>query len=82
MKVFAPESVRAEVELFWVIPVTLALMIELIVTPPEPLPELVIVPIFCTVVGEIVMPLAVVPSFLRIRLPVPVMPPETVMFPF
>ena len=53
-------------------------MAELINTLPDPLPELVIVPPLLTVFVEIVMPLAPVLLFLRVRLPVPVMPPEWV----
>ena len=56
----------------------------LIDTLPDPLPELVIVPLLLTpmVALESVMALAVEPSFLKIRLPVPVMPVlETVMVP-
>jgi hypothetical protein len=45
VKVLAPERVSAEVELFWMTPVTLVLMTALIVTPPEPVPELVMVPV-------------------------------------
>jgi hypothetical protein len=54
----------------------------LIVTLPVPLPELVIVPVLLAEAVEIVMPLEVLPSFLRVRLPVPVMPLETVKVPF
>ena len=80
--VVAPERVRLEVELFWLTPVTLVPMGALIDTLPVPLPELVIVPVLLAEAVEIVMPLAVEPSFLRIRLPVPVMPPERVRVPF
>ena len=45
---------------------------------PLPLPELVIVPVWFTAVVDSVMPLAVVVLLLRVRLPVPVVPPETV----
>lgn len=50
----------------------------LIVTLPVPLPELVIVPVLFTEAVEIVMPLAPVLLFLKVRSPVPVMPPEWV----
>jgi hypothetical protein len=45
VNVFAPLKVSADVELFWMTPVTLVLMTALIVTPPEPVPELVMVPV-------------------------------------
>ena len=73
---------RVEVALFWTTRVTLVPMAEEINTPPDPLPELVIVPVLLTVFVEIVMPLAVDPSFLSVRLPLPVMLPETVKAPF
>ena len=79
-KVFAPERVRAEVELFCVTPVTLVPMTELIKTLPVPLPELVIVPVLLAELPEIVMPFAVALSLLMTRLPVPVMPPVTDRF--
>ena len=70
-------TVRFEVELFCVMRLTFDPTPPLINTLPEPLPELVIVPVLFTVL-EIVMPLAPVLLFLRVRLPVPVMPPEWV----
>ena len=70
------EIVKPEVELFWVMPVTFDPTPPLINTLPVPLPELVIVPVLLTEAVEIVMPLAVAPLFLRVRLPVPVIPPE------
>ena len=82
VKVFAPDSVRVEVALSWTTPVTLVPMGALIKTLPVPLPELVIVPVLLTDAVEIVTPLAVEPSFLKIRLPVPMMPPVRVMVPF
>ena len=65
--------------LFCVTPVTLAPMTELIRFEPVPVPELVTVPTLLTVPlgrplevpGSSVIPLAVALSFLRIRLPVP-----------
>ena len=63
-------------------PVTFDPTPPLIKTLPDPLPELVIVPVLFADAVEIVIPLAVDPSFLRIRLPLPVMPPETVRVPF
>ena len=59
---------------------TLVPIIELRVTLPLPLPELVIVPVWFAVAT--VMPLAVLPSFLRIKLPFPDMPPDTDRVPF
>ena len=82
VKVFAPDSLRVEVALSWTTPVTLVPMGALIKTLPVPLPELVIVPVLLTDAVEIVVPLAVEPSFLKIRLPVPVMPPVRVNVPF
>ena len=84
VKVFAPDRVRVVFALSWITPVTLVPMGALIDTLPAPLPELVMVPVLLTpmVALEIVMPLAVDPSFLKIRLPVPMMPPVRVMVPF
>ena len=83
VKVLLFERMRSEVELSWITPpVTPVPMTEDIMTLPVPLPELVIVPVLFADVVEIVMPLAVLPLFLSVRLPVPVMPPETVMAPF
>jgi len=75
------EMVSAEVVLFCVMPVTLEPTPPVMDTLPELLPELVIVPVLFTVVVESVMPLAVDPLFFKIKLPVPVTPPETVKVP-
>ena len=80
--VLVPLRVRADVALFCVMFVTFDPTPPLIVTLPVPLPELVIVPVLLAEAVEIVMPLEVLPSFLRVRLPVPVMPLETVKVPF
>jgi len=69
-------TVRFEVELFCVMRLTFEPTPPLIETLPDPLPELVIVPVLLPEAVEIVMPLAVAPLFLRVRLPVPVIPPE------
>ena len=69
---------KPEDELFWVMPVTFDPMPPLINTLPVPVPLLVIVPVLLTASVEIVMPLAKVLLFLKVRLPVPVMPPEWV----
>ncbi len=77
-KVFTPESVSCEVELFSTAPVTLVSMTALTRTEPLPLPELVTVPTLLTAAVEIVMPLARVLLLFSTRLPVPETPPETV----
>ena len=59
-------------------PVTFDPTPPLIRTLPLPLPELVMVPVLLTVFVEIVIPLAVELLFFRVRLPLPVMPPEWV----
>ena len=71
------EIVKPEVELFWVMPVTFEPTPPLIKTL-DPVPLLVIVPVLLTVFVEIVMPLAPALLFLKVRLPVPLMPPEWV----
>jgi len=76
-----PLSVSEEVALFCVRPFTFVPIAALIVTPPVPLPEFVIVPVLLMVVMDSVMPLAVEPSFFKVRLPVPLKPPETVKLP-
>jgi len=74
-------SESIEVELFCVIPVTFVPIAMLIFTEPVPLPEFVIVPVLFTVVVDRVMPSVVDPLLFKIRLPVPVTPPETVRLP-
>ena len=59
-------------------PVTLVPMIALIVEPPAPLPELVIVPVLLIDVPDKVMPAAVALLLLSTRLPVPLAPPDNV----
>ena len=75
------EMVSPEVVLFCVMPVTLDPTPPVMDTVPLPAPELVIVPVLFTVVVESVMPLAVDPSFFKIKWPVPLTPPETVRLP-
>ena len=72
-----PLRVRADVALFCVMFVTFEPTPPLIVTLPVPLPELVIVPVLFTEAVEIVMPLAVELLLLRVKSPVPVIPPVT-----
>ena len=67
-----------EVALLWVRPVTAAPMFALISTLPELVPELVMVPVLLIDVVDRVIPAAVALLLLRIRLPAPVTPPETV----
>ena len=74
----APLTVSAEVVLFSVMPVTLEPTAALISVEPVPLPELVMVPTLFTAVVESVMPLASELLLLRIKLPVPVTPPDNV----
>src|SRR6266404_5784328 len=59
-------------------PVTLVPITALMSVEPVPLPELVIVPVLLRVVPDTVIPLAVALLFLRVRLPVPVVPPDRV----
>lgn len=74
-----PDRVRLEVVLFWMIPVTLEPRGAEIVTEFVPvLPLLVIVPMLLIDETERVMPPLKEPLLLSTRLPVPVMPPETV----
>ncbi len=61
--------------------VTFVPITEEMVTPPEPLPELVIVPEWFADAVEIVIPLAVELLLLKIRFPEPVMLPLTVRMP-
>ena len=74
----APERIKIEVELFWIMPVTLVSMTALMAVVPEPVPELVIVPVLLTLVVERVIPEAIALLLLSTRLPVPVTPPDTV----
>lgn len=76
--VLTPLRVRKLVALFCVTPVTLAPKGALMTVEPEPEPELVRVPVLFTAVVERVRPPAMALSLLRMRLPVPVTPPETV----
>ena len=78
-KVFAPERVKLEVELFWTTPVTLEPITVLIESEPVPVPELVIVPMWLSGVVETVIALAVELLLLSIKFPVVLaVPPETV----
>jgi len=77
--VFTAESVNPEVLLFSVTPVTFVPITALIVVVPAPVPEFVIVPpLFRLVVEAVIAP---PPLALKIRLPVPVTPPESVTVP-
>ena len=78
VKVFTPESIRLEVAEFSITPVTFVPMIAEIVLSPAPEPELVIVPMWLTEVVERVIPAASELLLFKIKLPVPVVPPETV----
>ena len=73
--------VRDELALFCVTPVTLVPMAALIVAPPEPPPELVIVPLWLTFVPLREMPLVELPLLFKIKLPTPVTLLETVKLP-
>ena len=73
-----PLTVSVEVVLFSMTPVTFDPTPKLISTAAVPAPELVMVPTLLTAAVEMVMPLAAVLSFFRIRFPVPVTPPERV----
>ena len=74
----ALEIVRAEFALFWIRPVTFEPMAADIVVPPIPVPEFVIVPVLLIAVVDSVTPASVALSFFKIRLPVPVAPPDSV----
>lgn len=76
VKVLTPDKVNCDVALFWMTPVTLVPMTELMVVVPLPAPELVIVPILLIETVERVVVLVFV--VLIITLPVPVMPPDNV----
>ena len=73
LKVLTPERVNEDVVLFWMTPVTLAPMTELIAVAPAPAPELVIEPALFTDTVERVMTPA--PVAFNVTLPIPVMPP-------
>jgi len=70
-----------EVVLFSVMAVTFVPTPPLMRTAPAAVPELVIVPVLFKLVVEIVIPFAVALLLLRTRLPVPLMPPDTVNNP-
>ena len=74
LTVSKPLVVNADVVLFSVMPVTLLPILALISELPEPVPELVMVPVLFTSFVDNVMPLADVLLFFRIKLPVPVTP--------
>ena len=59
--------------------VTFASTLALISVVPELVPEFVMVPVLFTSFVESVMPLAAELLLLRIRLPVPLIPPESVI---
>ena len=73
-----PLTVIAEVALFSVMAVTFASTLALISAVPELVPELVTVPVMFTSFVESVMPLAAELLFLRVRFPLPLMPPDIV----
>ena len=75
---FTPLKVKKLVALFCVTPVTLAPSPALMSVEPVPVPEFVMVPVLLMAVVERVMPLAKELLLLRIKFPVPVMPPDTV----
>ena len=70
LKSLAAERVSAEPVLFWVTPVTVYPILELMSVLPVLVPELVIVPTMFTP-PEIVIPLVIALLFLRIRFPMP-----------
>ena len=77
--VLTPESVSPEVELFCTTPVTLVPITALISELPEPVPELVMVPILLTALVDTVMPLTILLLLFKMRLPaVFATPPERV----
>lgn len=76
VKVLAPERVNCEVALFWITPVTLAPMTELIVTGPfAPLPAFVTVPVLLIAPVENVRLVPMAELLIIVRLLVPVTPP-------
>ena len=78
VKVLTPDRSNSEVALFSTTPVTLAPITALINVEPAPVPELVIVPALLTEVVESVRPEAIELLLFSTRLPVPIIPPETV----
>ena len=79
--VFVPPRVSAEVELFWVMPVTFAPMTLSIDTEAAPAPAFVIEPVLLIDVVERVMPVPLELLALSVRSPVPVIPPVRVVEP-
>lgn len=67
-----------ELALFSVTPVTLEPITALMIVEPEPVPEFVTVPVLFTLVVERVIPASVELLLFSMRLPVPVVPPDTV----
>ena len=78
VKVLTPDRSNSEVALFSTTPVTLAPITALINVEPAPVPELVIVPALLTEVVESVRHEAIELLLFSTRLPVPIIPPETV----
>lgn len=78
LPVTPPVMLKLEVLLVSMILVTWGPIAALISTEPEPDPALVIVPVLVSAVDDKVIPLAVVPLLSKVKLPVPVTPPETV----
>ena len=76
--VICPETKRADVVLFSVIPVTADPTAAEIKVLPAPNPELVIVPVLLTKVVDKVILSAVALLFCKVKFPVPVTPPVTV----
>ena len=76
LTVSAPLTVNPEAALFSVMAVTLVPTAELIVVPPEPVPELVIEPILFTATVVRLVPPAVALLLFSMRFPVPVTPPD------
>ena len=73
-----PLIFSADVVLFSMMLLTFASTFALIRTLPEPVPEFVIVPVVFTSFVDNVIPEAVVLLFFKVRLPVPVTPPDNV----
>ncbi len=76
VKVFPPESVNGEVELFWNTPVTKVLIGALIKTFPLPAPELVTVPILLILLYSKRIPSPSALLLFNIKFPVPFTPPS------
>lgn len=74
--VMPPLTIKGELLLACVIVLTVLLTGALMVVVPAPVPELVMVPVLPTAVVEAVMPPVLLA--LKIRLPVPAIPPESV----